>query len=73
MPLLHFLDTGLCAYLLKWSNPETLEKGPMAGAFFETYVFSEIYKSYLNAAKEPPIYYHKRCLPPTYKHTYIWH
>jgi hypothetical protein len=59
MPLLHFLDTGLCAYLLKWSNPETLEKGPMAGAFFETYVFSEIYKSYLNAAKEPPIYYYR--------------
>lgn len=59
MPLLHFLDTGLCAYLLKWNNPETLEKGPMAGAFFETYVFSEIYKSYLNAAKEPPIYYYR--------------
>jgi predicted AAA+ superfamily ATPase len=59
MPLLHFLDTGLCAYLLKWSNPETLEKGPMAGAFFETYVFSEIYKSFLNAAKEPPIYYYR--------------
>jgi predicted AAA+ superfamily ATPase len=59
MPLLHFLDTGLCAYLLKWNNPETLEKGPMAGAFFETYVFSEIYKSFLNAAKEPPIYYYR--------------
>lgn len=53
MPLLHFLDTGLAAYLLKWGNPEALERGAMSGAFFESYVFSEIYKSYLNAGKEP--------------------
>lgn len=26
MPLLHFLDTGLAAYLLKWGNSEALEK-----------------------------------------------
>ncbi|MCI8646805.1 MAG: ATP-binding protein [Firmicutes bacterium] len=59
MPLLHFLDTGLAAYLLKWGNPQALEKGAMSGAFFESYVFSEIYKSYLNAGKEPPIYYYR--------------
>lgn len=58
-PLMHFLDTGLAAYLLKWGNPEALEKGAMSGAFFESYVFSEIYKSYLNAGKEPPIYYYR--------------
>lgn len=59
MPLLHFLDTGLAAYLLKWGNSEALEKGAMSGAFFESYVFSEIYKSYLNAGKEPPIFYYR--------------
>ncbi|MCD8232207.1 MAG: ATP-binding protein [Clostridiales bacterium] len=59
MPLLHFLDTGLAAYLLKWGNPEALERGAMSGAFFESYVFSEIYKSYLNAGKEPPVYYYR--------------
>lgn len=59
MPLVHFLDTGLAAYLLKWGNPEALEKGAMSGAFFESYVFSEIYKSYLNAGKEPPIFYYR--------------
>lgn len=59
MPQLHFLDTGLCAYLLKWGNPEALEKGAMSGAFFESYVFSEIYKSYLNAGKEPPVFYYR--------------
>jgi len=59
MQLLHFLDTGLCSHLLKWGNPEALERGAMSGAFFESYVFSEIYKSYLNAGKEPPIYYYR--------------
>jgi len=59
MPLMHFLDTGLCAYLLKWGNPEALERGAMSGAFFESWVFSEIYKSYLNAGKEAPVYYYR--------------
>ncbi|MCM1386578.1 MAG: ATP-binding protein [Bacillus sp. (in: Bacteria)] len=59
MPLMHFLDTGLAAYLLKWGNPETLEKGAMSGAFFESYAFSEIYKSYLNVGKEPPLFYYR--------------
>ena len=31
----------------------------MSGTFFESYVFSEIYKSYLNAGKEPPLYYYR--------------
>ncbi len=59
MPLLHFLDTGLAAYLLKWSSPETLEAGAMSGQFFESWVFSEIYKSYLNAGLQPPVYYYR--------------
>ncbi len=59
MPLMHFLDTGLCAYLLKWNNSEALERGAMSGAFFESYVFSEIYKSYLNEGKEPPLFYYR--------------
>ena len=59
MPLLHFLDTGLCAYLLKWGSPETLERGAMSGAFFESWVFSEIYKSYVNAGREAPVFYYR--------------
>jgi len=58
-PLLHFLDTGLCAHLLKWDNAKTLEYGAASGAFFESYVFSEIYKSYLNAGRVPPLYYYR--------------
>ena len=59
MPTLHFLDTGLCAYLLKWGNPGALERGAMSGAFFESYVFSEVYKSYLNAGREPPLFHYR--------------
>ena len=59
MPLVHFLDTGLCAHLLRWGNPETLERGAMSGAFFESWVFSELYKSFLNGGREPPLYYYR--------------
>ncbi len=59
MPQMYFLDTGLAAYLLKWGNPDALERGAMSGAFFENYVFTEIYKSYLNAGKEPPVFYYR--------------
>ena len=59
MPLLHFMDTGLCAYLLKWNSPQTLERGAMSGALFESWVFSEIYKSWQNAGHRPPVYYYR--------------
>lgn len=58
-PKMYFLDTGLCAYLTKWSTPQALEAGAMSGAFFETWVVSEIVKSYYNAGKRPPIYYYR--------------
>ncbi len=58
-PKLYFLDTGLCAWLLKWKAPDTLEAGPAAGAFYETWVISEVYKSFLNAGLEPPLYYYR--------------
>jgi predicted AAA+ superfamily ATPase len=58
-PKMYFLDTGLAAYLCKWLTPETLEAGAMSGAFFETYVTSEIIKSYQNAGLEPPLYFYR--------------
>lgn len=58
-PRMYFLDTGLCAHLTKWTSPETLESGAMSGAFFETWVVSEIYKSYLNDGKKPPLYFYR--------------
>ena len=47
-PKLYFRDTGLCSYLTRWLTPETLKNGAMAGAIFETFVISEILKSYTN-------------------------
>jgi predicted AAA+ superfamily ATPase len=58
-PKLYFLDTGLAAYLTRWNNPEVLEHGASAGAFFETWVIAEIIKSYANAGKEPPLYFYR--------------
>ena len=43
-----YRDTGLAAYLTRWLPPETLANGAMSGSFFETYVISEILKSYSN-------------------------
>lgn len=59
-PKLYMLDTGLCAYLTKWPNPEVLEAGAMAGAFFETWCFIEILKSYFNSGKSHPAFYFYR-------------
>lgn len=47
-PKIYFRDTGLAAYLTRWLTPETLANGAMSGAFFETFVISEILKSYSN-------------------------
>jgi predicted AAA+ superfamily ATPase len=58
-PKLYFLDTGLCAYLCSWKSVETLQTGAMSGAIFETYVVSEILKSYWNAGKDPNIYFYR--------------
>jgi len=58
-PRMYFLDTGLCSYITRWSSPEVLERGAMDGAFFETWVVSEIYKSYINNGKRPPLYYYR--------------
>lgn len=58
-PKMYFLDTGLAAYLCRWPSAETLENGAMDGAFFETYVVSEIVKSYYNAGRRPDLYYYR--------------
>ena len=58
-PKYYFYDTGLVAYLTKWSSPETLENGAMNGAILENYVVSEIRKSYLNSGKAPFMHYYR--------------
>ncbi|MBP5293455.1 MAG: ATP-binding protein [Clostridia bacterium] len=52
-PKIYFMDTGLCAYLCKWPNADMLENCAMSGAFFETYVVSEIIKNLFAYNKDP--------------------
>ncbi len=56
-PVMHFLDTGLCAHLCGWENAKVLEMGAMSGQIFESYVFSEIYKSFINSGQRPLLYF----------------
>ncbi|HAA25698.1 MAG TPA: ATPase [Ruminiclostridium sp.] len=47
-PKVYFLDTGLASYLTGWYTSEQLQFGAMSGCMFETFVVSEILKSYYN-------------------------
>ncbi|MBR5996164.1 MAG: ATP-binding protein [Eubacteriaceae bacterium] len=60
-PKLYFMDTGLCSFLCKWPSAEMLRDGIMNGAFFETYVVSEVIKSFLNNGVDPAqyLYYYR--------------
>lgn len=58
-PKLYFLDTGLASYLTGWSSPETLEKGAMAGAILETWIMTELLKSYYHNGRQPPFFYYR--------------
>jgi predicted AAA+ superfamily ATPase len=56
---MYFLDTGLCSHIMRWPCSEVLERSAMDGAFFETWVVSEIYKSYINNGERPPLYFYR--------------
>ena len=59
-PKIYFLDTGLAAYLTRWNTVEVMKSGAMAGAFFETFVLSEIIKSYYNRGiLDLPLYFYR--------------
>lgn len=58
-PKIYFFDTGLVAYLTKYSSPEILANGALAGHILENYVVMEITKSYRNAAKDPLFWYYR--------------
>lgn len=48
-PKIFFMDTGLVCHLTRWTTPEQLRVGAMAGHVFETFVVSEVLKSHMNA------------------------
>ncbi len=58
-PKLYFFDTGLVAYLTRYSTPEILANGAINGAILENYVVSEIRKTYYNCGKECLLWYYR--------------
>ncbi len=47
-PKLYFMDTGLACFLARYTDSKSLEVSQYAGHIFETYVVSEIIKTYVN-------------------------
>ncbi|MDD6807994.1 MAG: ATP-binding protein [Oscillospiraceae bacterium] len=58
-PKMYFFDTGLVAYLTRYSSPEILANGAINGAILENYVVSELLKSYHNNVKECLLWYYR--------------
>lgn len=51
-PKIYFRDTGLACYLTRWLTAEALKNSAVAGNMFETFVVSEILKTYSNEGKD---------------------
>ena len=51
-PKVYFRDTGLACYLSRWLSADALKNSAVAGNMFETFIVSEILKSYTNEGKD---------------------
>lgn len=60
-PKIYFMDTGLACYLTGYVSSETLQRSNYSGQIFETYIISEIVKSYANNHRDPKkhLYYYR--------------
>lgn len=60
-PKIYFMDTGLACYLAGYLDSRTLERSAYSGQIFETYIVSEIIKSYTNNSRDPRLhlYYYR--------------
>lgn len=58
-PKMYFFDTGLVAYMTRYSSPDILMNGAMNGAILENYTVAEIRKTWHNSLKESLIYYYR--------------
>lgn len=58
-PKMYFFDTGLAAYLCGIDSASTLQKSFLKGRFFETFIFNEIRKSYMNEGIMQELYYYR--------------
>ena len=58
-PKLYFFDTGLVAYLTKYSSPDILMNGALNGAILENYAVAELRKTWLNCGREALFHYYR--------------
>lgn len=56
-PKLHWIDSGLCAYLLEMRSPDHIATHPMRGALFESFVAAELMKQACHRGRRPNLYY----------------
>ena len=59
MPKIVFMDSGLCSYLAGWDNSRDLQLSEKSGHYLETYIISEIIKSYNSTGIDPKISYYR--------------
>lgn len=58
-PKCYFLDTGLCCYLCGLEDENQVLNSSMSGALFETFVVSELLKSFWHHGKTPFFYFYR--------------
>ena len=58
-PKMFFFDTGLVAYLTRYTSPEILMNGAINGAILENYTVAEIRKTWQNTVKECLLHYYR--------------
>jgi predicted AAA+ superfamily ATPase len=56
-PMIYFIDTGVLCSLLGMRTPNDLVVHPLKGPVFESFVFSELYKTILNRRDPSKIYF----------------
>lgn len=56
-PKVYFMDTGLCCYLAGWTDSNVLSRGAMNGSLLETFVVSEVVRSFWNVGEDAPVWF----------------
>jgi len=58
-PKIIFMDSGLCSYLAGWESARDLQLSEVSGHYLESYIISDIIKSYNFSGKEAKISYYR--------------
>jgi len=58
-PKIYFTDTGLLAYLLKYSDAQTLQSSHEMGAFFENMIIMEFLKNKINTRLNSDLFFYR--------------